>query len=271
MMAHSPYTSPPLPIPSLKDLNHNATSNNTELTDILDTLPEEIGLWNYTQVTSFIVAILNLPKFLINDIKSFIINKEINGKKLLQLDEDKLMTLGFNRLWCYHLALGIEELNVIAKVIKEEKALNTKLTYQTQKSKSNPKQLTLGHKRGSFIQEGLKKQNSFSKQKFHTINLLPPKPFSLPNVELSLLKQFMVSETIGLKSDVKKLKEQLRRTEEKKEEAMKGVSKKEEEGKGEGKGAGKESFNNTFFYSSILITTFVSFVCYYTFKINTRR
>ncbi|KAJ9062435.1 hypothetical protein DSO57_1010683 [Entomophthora muscae] len=78
--------------------------------NIPNNLPPTIDTWSYSQVIQFIVHVLSLPKALENDIRDFILDKRINGKRLANLGEDELAKLGFNKLWCYNLASAIEDL-----------------------------------------------------------------------------------------------------------------------------------------------------------------
>lgn len=198
-MSVSPCISVPPPIPCISNFeNVRSYSDDSSLkvSDIAINLPDSIETWTYNHVIVFIVQLLCLPKALEVDIKSFIISRQIDGAKLAKLDEVELGKLGFNKLWCHHLSAAIEDLvDKGPRVDKEDLPLN---------------HLTIGRKRGHRAQASvasIKKFGSFSRPgKVNYDTSVPSKPFSLPQVEIALVRHYMLSETAGMKEELGRLK-----------------------------------------------------------------
>ncbi|KAI0243567.1 hypothetical protein L0F63_004784, partial [Massospora cicadina] len=196
-------SSPP-PIPGI-ELNKRkpAVLGATPLNafDAISDLPLSIETWSYAQVTAFIVQLLSLPRALEHDVKDFIFSRKIDGAKLAKLDEEQLGRLGFNKLWCHHLSAAVEDLT--GKECDDETLLDIPPPSPDFEMRRK------GH-RAQASMASIKQFGSFSRpvgQDLETGH--PNRPFSLPKVELALVRHYMLSETAGLKEELGRIKREL--------------------------------------------------------------
>lgn len=204
-MLESKGSSPP-PIPGLELPKRKpvkpTVSNGAPLNalDIVGSLPPSIDTWSYADVTTFIVKLLSLPKALESDIKDFILTRKIDGAKLVKLDEGQLARLGFNKLWCHHLSAAVEDLAEIGG--GSEASLDMCSSPDSKVRRKN-------HRSQASL-AGIRPLGSFSCSAGTDLDKgHPNKPFSLPKLEMTLVRHYMISETAGLKEELGRIKKEL--------------------------------------------------------------
>jgi hypothetical protein len=105
----TPTFSPPQINSSLKtEINQDVHIELDQLEEILAHTKANMLNWTPMQVGNYLVTLWKLPHFMAKDIQHFCIETKLSGKKLLGLNDEGLLNLGFNNLWTSQLMLSLE-------------------------------------------------------------------------------------------------------------------------------------------------------------------